>query len=207
MCSPDSASNNTTSENGFTLVEALLAIALIATLGMIVFGSLVTTTQVVDAGRAVASREQTVRRVLRLMADELSVGARELTYPWVGLNGTQNGQPADTVAFVTFSDGLGTAATRESDLLRVSYTREGDRLVRFVRRNLYGLTDEILDQVNLATEVKAFNIRYFSRQGQVWLDEWSTNGPMPTALLLEITFQEGESDPVTVREWVTIGIL
>ena len=206
MSLPASVSNSLHRENGFTLVEALLAIALIATLGMIVFGSLVTTTQVVDAGRTVASREQTVRRVLRLMADEVSIGVFEQTYPWVGLNGTQNGQPADTVAFVTFSDGVGTQASRESDRLRVVYTREGDRLVRFVRRNLYGLTEETLDQVELATQVKGFNVRYFSQQGQVWLDEWSASKMSPTALLLEITFQEGESDPVTVREWVTVGI-
>ncbi|MEK7870340.1 MAG: prepilin-type N-terminal cleavage/methylation domain-containing protein, partial [Nitrospirota bacterium] len=82
-------------EGGFTLVEALLAIALLATLGAIVFGSLLTTTRVVDAGRAAASREQTIRRILRLMAEELTVGVKETTFPWVGLNGTQDGQSAD----------------------------------------------------------------------------------------------------------------
>ena len=193
-------------EGGFTLVEALLAIALLATLGAIVFGSLMTTTQVVDAGRAAASREQTIRRVLRLMAEELAIGVKETTFPWVGLNGTQDGQSADTLAFVTRGDGLGVQAAHESEILRVIYTREGDRLIRFVRRNLYGLTDESVDQVNLATKVKGFNVRYYSRQGQVWLDEWSSTGPLPTALLLEITFQETDAEPYTIREWVTVGV-
>lgn len=193
-------------EGGFTLVEALLAIALLATLGAIVFGSLLTTTQVVDAGRAAAAREQTIRRVLRLMAEELAIGVKETTFPWVGLNGTQDGQSADTLAFVTRGDGLGVQAARESEILRVIYTREGDRLIRFVRRNLYGLTDESVDQVNLATKVKGFNVRYYSRQGQVWLDEWSSTGPLPTALLLEITFQETDAEPYTIREWVTVGV-
>lgn len=193
-------------EGGFTLVEALLAIALLATLGAIVFGSLLTTTQVVDAGRAAAAREQTIRRVLRLMAEELTIGVKEPTFPWVGLNGTQDGQSADTLAFVTRGDGLGVQAARESEILRVIYTREGDRLIRFVRRNLYGLTDESVDQVNLATKVKGFNVRYYSRQGQVWLDEWSSTGPLPTALLLEITFQETDAEPYTIREWVTVGV-
>ena len=193
-------------EGGFTLVEALLAMALLATLGAMVFGSLLTTTQVVDAGRAAAVREQTIRRVLRLMAEELAIGVKDTTFPWVGLNGTQDGQSADTLAFVTRGDGIGVQAARESEIVRVIYTREGERLIRFVRRNLYGLTDESVDQVNLAMKVKGFNVRYYSRQGQVWLDEWSSTGPLPTALLLEITFQEPDAEPYTIREWVTVGV-
>lgn len=193
-------------EEGFTLVEALLAIALLATLGAIVFGSLLTTTQVVDAGRAAASREQTIRRVLRLMAEELAIGVKEATFPWVGVNGTQEGQSADTVAFVTIGDGFGAQATHDSEVVRVIYTREGDRLVRFVRRNLYGLTDESVGQINLATQVKSFNVRYFSKQAAAWFDEWSSTGPLPAALLLEITFQEPGAEPYTIREWVTVGI-
>lgn len=193
-------------EGGFTLVEALLAMALLATLGAMVFGSLLTTTQVVEGGRAAASREQTIRRVLRVMAEELAVGVRETSYPWIGLNATQDGQAADTLAFVTIGDGAASQTVRESTMLRVIYTREGDRLVRFVRRNLYGLTDESVDQVNLATKVKGFNVRYYNGQGRVWLDEWSSVGPLPAALLLEITFQEPDADPYTIREWVTVGI-
>ncbi len=193
-------------EGGFTLVEALVAIALLATLGAIVFGSLLTTTQVVDAGRASASREQMIRRVLRLMGEELAVGVKEPANPWLGMNGTQDGHPADTLAFVTIGDGFGAQAAREGEMVRVIYTREGDRLIRFVRRNLYGLTDESIDQVNLATKVKGFNIRYYHGQGKVWLDEWSSTGPLPTALLLEVTFQDPDAEPYTIREWVTVGV-
>lgn len=198
--------SNDRAEGGFTLVEALLAMALLATLGAMVFGSLLTTTQVVDAGRAAASREQTIRRVLRLMAEEFAVGVKEPANPWLGMNGTQDGQSADTVAFVTVGDGFGAQSARDGEMVRVIYTREGDRLIRFVRRNLYGLTEESVEQVDLATNVKAFNIRYYHGQGKVWLDEWSSTGPLPTALLLEITFQEPDAEPYTVREWVTVGV-
>lgn len=198
--------SNAPAEGGFTLVEALLAIALLATLGAIVFGSLLTTTQVVDAGRAAASREQMIRRVLRLMAEELAVGVKEPTNPWVGMNGTQDGQAADTLAFITIGDGFGAQSAREGEMVRVIYTREGDRLIRFSRRNLYGLTDESVDQVNLATKVKGFNVRYYHGPGRVWVDEWSSTGPLPTALLLEITFQEPDAEPYTIREWVTMGV-
>ena len=192
-------------QGGFTLVEVLVAIALLATIGAMVFGSLVTTTRVVDAGREYAAREQTVRRILRVMADEISFSTRDNAFPWVGVNGTQEGQPADTLAFLAMSDGLGVSTAKESEMIRVVYTREGDRLIRFTRRNLYGLTDESLDQVELANRVKGFNLRYFDAQALVWTDEWLTTSKMPKAMLLEVTFQPPDTDPWTVREWITIG--
>ncbi len=204
MSSPASPSKKN-AQAGFTLVEVLVAIALLATIGAIVFGSLVTTTRVVDAGRDLVVKEQMVRRILRLMADELSISRNIQTFPWVGVNGTQDGQPADTVAFLSMTDGLGQSASNESESVRVVYTRDGDRLIRFARRNIYGLTDESVDQIELANRVKAFNVRYFDAQTRVWTEEWATITKLPKAVLLEITFQPPNGDPWTVREWVTIG--
>jgi len=194
-------------QGGFTLVEVLVAVALLATIGAIVFGSLVTTTQAVDAGREHAAKEQMVRRVLRVMADELSISRNVQNFPWIGLNGTQQGQPADTVAFLSMTDGLGQSAVNNSESIRVVYTRDGDRLLRFARRNLYGLTDESVDRVELADRVKSFNVRYFDAQARVWMDEWSAVTKVPKAVLLEITFQPPDAaEPWTIREWVTIGV-
>lgn len=192
---------------GFTLVEVLLAVALLALIGAMVFGSLVATTRAIETGRASAAREQMVRQVLRVMAEELSVGISDSAFPWAGINSSQDGQPADALAFLAMSDGLGLSAAKDTERIRVVYAREGTRLIRFVRRNLQGLTDESLDQVELASGVTAFNVRYFDNQARVWVDEWAfgKNSP-PKALLLEITFQSSDAEPVTVREWITIGV-
>lgn len=192
---------------GFTLIEMLVAMALVGTIGAMVFASLVTTTRAVDAGREHAKKEQSVRRILRLMADELLMSRNPQHFPWVGVNGTQDGQPADTLAFLTLSSAVGLARSPESETVRVLYTREGDRLIRFSRRNVYGLTDESVDQIELANRVKAFNVRYFDMQARVWADEWATITKIPKAVLLEITFQPPDAEPWTVREWVTIGAI
>jgi general secretion pathway protein J len=189
-------------------VEVLLAVALLAIIAAMVFGSLLVTTRAIDASREQTSREQMVRQVLRLIAEELSMATGTAAFPWVGVNGSQEGQPADAVAFLTASDGLGTTASKESDLMRVVFTREGARLVRFVRRNLYGLTEESLDQVDLADRISGFNVRYFDGQAKIWVDEWPATGSKPPrALLLEITLQRQDADPVTVREWIAVGAL
>ena len=142
-------------------------------------------------------------------AQTLVTRVASIAYPWVGMNGTQDGQPADTLAILAMSQELLTVTTtaKESDAVRVVYTRERDRLIRFVRKNLYTLTDtnESLDQMELADRVHAFNIRYYDEQNRVWLDEWPSASKLPKAVLLEVTFQYPDAAPWTVREWVTIG--
>jgi general secretion pathway protein J len=194
-------------QSGFTLVEVLVAVALLGTIAAMVFGSLITTTQAVEAGRDHVSREQTVRKILRLMAEEIALSKRNLAYPWVGMNGTQEGQPADTLAFLAMGQSLSSATTKESETIRVVYTRERDRLIRFVRRNLYTLTDtdETLEQMELADRVQAFNVRYYDDQNRIWLDEWPTASKLPKAVLIEVTFHYPDATPWTVREWITIG--
>ena len=194
---------------GFTLVEILVAVALVGMIGAMVLGSLVMTTNAVEAGREHAAQEQAIRKILRLMAEEISLSKRNTMYPWVGTNATQDGQPADILAFLAMSHELSTSAAnaKESETVRVVYTRERDRLIRFVRRNLYTLTDtnESLDQMELADRVQSFNIRYYDDQNRIWIDEWPAVSKIPKALLIEVTFQYPDADPWTVREWVMIG--
>ena len=192
---------------GFTLIEILVAVALLGMIGAMVFGSLVMTTRAVEAGRDHVAKEQAIRRILRLMNDEISLSKRNTQYPWVGTNGTQDGQPADIVAFLAMSQPLSTSTSKESESVRVVYTRERDRLIRFVRRNLYTLTDtnESVEQMELADRVQAFNIRYYDDQNRIWMDEWPAVQKMPKAVLIEVTFLYPDAEPWTVREWVMIG--
>jgi general secretion pathway protein J len=195
-------------EGGFTLIEVLLAVSLIAMMATLVFGSLYVTTSAIDAARANSASEQIVRSTLRVMIDELSVGVSPKTGPWMGINGQQDGQPADSVAFLTMGQFRGTESSKDTELVRIVYTREGDRLLRFVRRNLYGLTDESIEQVELANKVKAFNVRYYDSKSKLWLDEWTGRGSeSPKAILLELTLLQANAEPHTIRQWVAVGAL
>jgi len=196
-------------EGGFTLVEVLLAVSLVAMMATLVFGSLYVTTSAIDAARANSANEQIVRSTLRVMIDELSVSEGRATgpSPWMGINGQQSGQPADSVAFLTMGQFRGAESAKDTELVRIVYTREGDRLLRFVRRNLYGLTDESIEQVELATKVKGFNVRYYDGKSNLWLDEWDGRGRSgtPKALLIELTLLQENAELQTVRQWVAVG--
>ena len=101
-------------------------------------------------------------------------------------------------------------------MVRIVYTREYDRLLRFIRRNIYGVTDESLDRFELAKLVRAFNLRYFDPQANVWVDEWDgrTRTSPPTAILIELTLTQDGTDGIqdgpealrTFRQWVPIGV-
>jgi general secretion pathway protein J len=196
------------SEDGFTLVEVLLAVSLVSMMAALVFGSLYVTTSAIDAARAKSANEQIVRSTLRVMTDELSVSAPPTnTGPWMGINGLLDGQPADSIAFLTMGQFRGAESAKDTELVRIVYTREGDRLLRFVRRNLYGLTDESIEQVELATKVKGFNVRYYDGKNNLWLDEWDgrVRPGSPKAILIELTLLQDKTELQTVRQWVALG--
>ncbi len=194
------------SEGGFTLVEVLLAVALVSMMAALVFGSLYVTTSAIDAARTKSANEQIVRSTLRVMTDELSFGESRANFPWTGINGTYDGQPADSVAFLTMGQFRGAESAKDTELVRIVYTREGDRLLRFVQRNLYGLTDESVEQVELANKVKGFNVRYYDSRSNLWLDEWDGRGRgAPRAILIELTLLQEKAELQTVRQWVTLG--
>lgn len=195
------------SEGGFTLIEVLLAVSLVAMMATLVFGSLYVTISAIDGARANSVNEQIVRSTLRVMTDELSVGVGPATGPWMGVNGLQDGQPADSIAFLTMGQFRGSESSKDSELVRIVYTREGDRLLRFVRKNLYGLTDESIEQVELATKVKGFNVRYYDSKSNLWVDEWDGRGRSgtPKAVLLELTLLQENTELQTIRQWVAVG--
>jgi general secretion pathway protein J len=201
------------SEDAFTLVEVLLATALVAVTAAMVFGSLHLSLSAIDGARRAAAREQVLRSTLRIMSEELSTAVSTSIGPMMGINANQEGQPADTLAFNTLGQFRGGDSVQESEMVRIVYTRENDRLLRFIRRNIYGVTDESLDQFELAKPVRGFNLRYFDPQANAWLDEWdgrSRTAP-PAAILIELTLtQDGMQDSPeelrTFRQWVAIGV-
>lgn len=196
------------SEQGFTLVEVLLATALVAVIAAMVFGSLHFSTIAIDSARSTAAREQLLRSTLRIMAEELTASVSSPVGPWMGLNLDREGQSADTVAFVTLGQFRGVESSQETELVRIVYAREGDRLIRFVRRNLYGLTDESVDQMELAVNVKAFNLRYYDGKANVWSDDWDgrTRNATPSAVLIELTLMQDDTESRTFRQWVAVGV-
>lgn len=194
-------------EGGFTLVEVLLVVAIMGIMASMAVLSLTTSVSAIDATRTQAVQQRMIRSALQAMSEDLTVGVSRVSAPWMGMNGQQDGRPSDTVAFLSHRAVRSPAAIRESELVHIVYAREGDRLLRVARTNIYGLTDESLDRIELADHVAGFNVRYYDASAQAWRDEWDGQARKtpPRALLIELSLLQGEEEPRTVRQWVLIG--
>jgi len=195
------------SERGFTLIEVLLATALVAVIAAMVFGSLHLSTMAIDRARSVTARQQVLRSTLRIMGDEMATGISIPAGPWMGINADREGNPADTIAFVALGQVRAAESEQETELVRIVYTREGDRLFRVVRRNMFGTTDESVSHMELVTNVKGFNLRYYDSQANVWSDEWDgrARNSTPSAVLIELTLIQDDAETRTYRQWVPVG--
>lgn len=196
------------SERGFTLIEVLLATTLVAVIATMVFGSLQLSTVAIERARDTAFHDQVMRRTLRIMMEELTAGLSSNTAPWIGVDGQRDGRPSDTIAFLTLGKFPVMESGRETEHVRIVYTREDNRLLRYARKNLYGLTDDSVEQLELATNVKGFNLRYFDGLGNIWSDQWDgrARSSPPAAVLIELTISQNDSDSATIRQWVPIGV-
>jgi len=194
-------------EKGFTLVEVLLAVALVAVIATMVFSALYLTASAIDRTRTSAAEEQLIRSTLRVMAEELSMSLQHPASPWLGINAQQGGEPADTIAFLTVGPFRPVSATTDTEMVRIVYTRNEANLMRIVRRNLFGINDESLEQMELAKKVRGFNVRYYNRTGNIWTDEWDgrARSGVPAAVLIELTLEQDAPEPRIIRQWISVG--
>lgn len=193
-------------EDGFTLIELLVAVAILATIVTLVSLSFSSTFTILERVDEEQGRAHQARLSLSRIADELIMARRQATSPWIGRNGDQSGQPDDFLTFVSSSHVRNRANAPETDLTRVLYAREGTRLLRFARPNLYGLPQPVVEPVELAQGVIGFNLRYYDRELSAWVDEWDGRNrkELPTAIMIELTFGHARNEPRTFTEWVTL---
>jgi type II secretion system protein J len=195
-------------EGGFTLFELLIAVAILSMLVTVVSLSFSSTFRIVEAVEEDQGRAHLARLSLSRMAEELTMARKQASSPWIGRNGTQNGQPSDFVTFVFSGHISARANAPETDLSRVLYALEGTRLLRFARPNLYAVPLPVIEQVEMARGVVGLNIRYYDQQQSAWMDEWDgrVRSTLPPAVMIELTLSNARGEPRTFTEWVTIPV-
>jgi type II secretion system protein J len=191
---------------GFPLLEVLIAVAILVALAPLVSVSFSSTFRILEIVRGDQGRSHLARLCLSLIADELVMARRQPTAPWVGRNAEQDGQPSDLLGFVSASHVHNRPDAPEGDQVRVLYAREGNRLLRFAVRNLYGMTLETVEQSELATGVVAFNVRYYDGAALVWVDDWDgqIRSSLPGGVMIELTLNNARNEPRIFTEWVSI---
>ena len=193
-------------EAGYTLIEVLVGVAILAVLSAMMSLTFSSTFRLVRTMEEEQGREHQARICLSLLTEELMMARKHPRFPWRTGNGEHDGQPADLLAFISAGHGRYHENAHETDLTRVLYARDGDRLARVSLRNLGGLVPEAIERIDLATGVVAFDLRYYDEALREWVDEWDgqSRKSLPRAVMIRLTLMNNRLESRSFIDWVVI---
>lgn len=171
---------------GFTLVEVVVALAILSVIGMLSFGALSGALQARDYLESSDEVDRSARMALARISREIrlafltaNTGASS-TYKTVFIG--KDGDPSDQIWFATMAHRRSLRDAREGDQAEVTIWAEpdphgeGGELALLHREA--GRIDEEPDKqgvvLPLATGVTRFDLRYLDAQTGEWRDEWDT---------------------------------
>jgi general secretion pathway protein J len=196
---------STTSRRGMTLVEIALAIAILAIMGTLTWGSLARSFDAYEAVNETDQRYHNVRLAMNRMAHELSMAF--LTAPardfgqeqmWKTIFQAKSGDIYE-LHFTSFAHEIMRENAKESDQCEISYFGDKDEEKRD-QTNLMRREDPRIDreptkggvELVLAEDIKKFKLRFFDPKDDDWTEDWDTERPeyagrLPT--IIEITLE------------------
>ncbi len=187
-------------QNGFTLVEVMLATAILAVVMTLVFTAFDQTSETRRHVDAISDRYREARIVLAKFSDELmsSYQGADSTPQWIGMNGVgANGQDADRIVYASMSRPR-TEGMVGSFLHGLEYHINGQQLIYTETPNL--LAPGKSQSFPLIDGLAGFRLRYQDRSSGDWVDGWNEDSEgLPAAVEVTLIFpQDNESTALTL---------
>jgi len=178
-------------QRGFTLIEIALAVAVVATMGVLTWGAVASSFDAYETVKTIDQRYHNVRVSMNRMAREISMAF--LTHPqrsgipepmWKTIFVGKSGSDFSELQFTSFAHEVLREDAKESDQCEIGYTVEHDKDDR-EKKNLVRRVDPRIDRepekggpiMVLAEDIKKFKLRYFDAKDDDWTDEWNTDRP------------------------------
>lgn len=192
---------------GFTLIEMMVAVALMAMVLSMVGGillSVINTREKVqdslDSDKAGYGLLATIRR------DLTGVYAYALGGPaFRGSNDEESGRPADRLDFVTTADVSESSDGIKPKLVEVGYRiqkeSEGERLILYRRASGYE-GDPLKGggaYTGLYIGVHSLDIQYFDDEDKDWKEEWAHAKRLPTAVKVVLELSPKETERIAAQ--------
>lgn len=198
-------------DSGFTLMEVLIAIAILGIVMAIVYGSFVQTRRVIARAEGAVDELRGIRVAFIRMAWDISMAFRsdnnEGTF-FVGTDNYSGGYPDDSIDFTTYANQRRVRDVRESDQMEVGYyLRRGFGIITSpLEEEGQGEEEAVLMKrekkridtnpmyggktYELSENIAGLNFRYLD-QG-AWLDSWDSRvtNTIPEAVEITITVKE-----------------
>jgi general secretion pathway protein J len=213
-------------EGGFTLIETLVALAILSLMMTIAWG---TATQTMNARRhfgAQQDRFREARAALQRMVSDIEMAYisgnedRTLNDPRTFFIGDQSGD-VSALRFSSFAHQRLYADANESDQTVVMYYSAPDRhnrqAVNLMRREARRLANEKPDQLPgdsdvLFSSVTKLKLTYFDVKNNEWKDSWSTqgadasNGRLPDRVKISLSFLDDDGKELTLTTQAKVHV-
>ncbi len=198
--------------HGFTLLEVLVAIAVLAVLSMLLYGAFAGMKRTKEGVERINDRHREARMAMARMVRELQsayLSAHEPVPPTRPVQRTvfkgSSGIPGDRIDFVAFAHRRLDRDSRESDQCEISYylasNPDKPGVVDLLRREsaLIDLDPEHGGRLEvLATDVDLFDVAFLEPLTIQWLESWDSTqvtgqlGRLPTQVRITLVLNGGK---------------
>lgn len=215
-CSNISLRSSKKNDGGFTLLEMLVTLAILAVLATLVYSSFSASVNAMEQVNREMDPYRQARAILSRMSEEISMAywPGENAFPeglFVGEDRVVEDRPWDRIQFTSLSHFRYLKNETSSDLTLVEYGLQTNPQGRPVllyrsRPNLFGLS-EAADQLFVLGEgIHGLDFRYFD--GKDWQDEWlaGNSGGLPLAVQIEIFFSDARGQVRSLKTWVKVPL-
>jgi general secretion pathway protein J len=207
---------------GFTLIEIMIALSILAVLFTLIYGTLNATYQTAERMEAEADDYRLARlgfyhlaldlsMVHKLQALPVSAGAAATAGPPSLFKGedrtrSEGGEdfPNDSIQFASVSHGRTLRDAPESDWAVISYYLQDDILIHETT-----LSNGKVTQDEIGEHLQGVNFRYLRPVDKQWVDRWDAqenNNRPPLAVEVELVLKKVGKETRRFKTWVEIPL-
>ncbi len=203
--------SSSSDKDGFTLVEILLAMAIIVTIVSMVYGSYFATSKSTQAYKSRITLSQQGRKVLGQMARQIRCSyaskADKNTYPAPTpqqgkadpasvinyFNGNSD-EPSGEILHLVTTNGFSVGLVPSNGLFEVTYKLDKSRGLLFSSQRRFAATSKSVEQKKkwqqIAEDIESLKLAFFD--GQKWLNKWDFKDKkqLPFAVKINITWED-----------------
>ena len=204
----------TDTEDGFTLMEVLIAIAILAIVLSTVYESFVQTRKAIGKTEASIEELRGVRAAFSRMMQDVSmaflVKDNDRTF-FKGTDDHSEGYPNDSIDFTSYSNRMRNKDAKESDQTEVGYYMKrgnegGSVLMKRVKRRIDDNPGYGGDSFEITEDIVGLNFRYLD--SGAWADSWdsSVNKTIPQAVEITIILKDSSGNEKTFKSIAEIPL-